>query len=127
MKRNYHRLPETGRKRTSNAMPIFITAKQQNGRRMSTFMNAQRRSSMMSQISSPHGAEYRPQQRLPPNGLESQQNILLTNNITTIQEEPKQIYIKQKKERKPSQYRFLSKLCCIVDNESQYAQDFKHI
>ncbi|CAF0872186.1 unnamed protein product [Rotaria sordida] len=120
MTRNYHRIQETSSKRQSNAVPIFTVVQQQNGRRMSTFINAQHRLSLESQISLPRGAEYRPQQRLPPNGLESQHNILLTNMKTTIENNPKQVHVKSTKKPKSSQHRVLSQLCCVVDNGQKY-------
>ncbi len=123
MTRNYHRIKETSGRRQPNVILVSTTRQQQNGRRVSTFINAQRRLSIMSQISLPHGAEYRPQQRLPPNGLESQQNILLRNIPAMIEYNPKQFHLKSTKKPKRYQNRFLHYLCCTVDNESKYGYD----
>ncbi|CAF2375166.1 unnamed protein product [Rotaria sp. Silwood2] len=123
MTRNYHRIQETSGKRQSNVLPVFTVVQQQNGRRMSTFINSQRRLSLVSQLSLPHGAEYRPQKRLPPNGLESQPNILPMNLTTMIKDNTKPFHAKSTKKSKPSQHRLLSHLCCVADNGRQYGDD----
>ncbi len=123
MTRNYHRIKVASSKRQSNATLISTAEQQQNDRRMSTSINAQRRLSAMSQISSLRGAEYRPQKWLPPNGLESQQNILLKNIPAVIEYNPKQFHVKSTKKPKRSRNRSLYYLCCIVDNGSKYDYD----
>ncbi|CAF0890293.1 unnamed protein product [Rotaria sp. Silwood1] len=123
MTRNYHQIQETSGKRQSNFMPVFTVVQQQNGHRMSTFINAQHRLSLASQISLPRGAEYRSQQRLPPNGLESQSNILLTDITKMMKDNPKKFHTKSTKRPKPSQHRLLSHLCCVVDSKQQYGDD----
>ncbi|CAF3646515.1 unnamed protein product [Rotaria sp. Silwood1] len=87
------------------------------------FINAQRRLSLMSQISLPHSAEYRPQQRLPPNGLEYQQNILLVNITTIIKDNSKLFQVRSTKKPNSSQNRPLSRRCGAVDNERKFDDD----
>lgn len=123
MTENYHRIKEASGKRQSNVTLVFTTKQQHNGRRMSTFINAQRRLSVMSQISSPHGAEYHPQKWLPPNGLEAQQYTLLRNIPAMIEYNPKQFHVKSTKKPKQSQHRSLYYLCCTVDNASKCGHD----
>jgi hypothetical protein len=79
----------------------------------------------MPQISSPHGAEYRPQKWLPPNGLASRQNILLRNRSAMIEHNAKQVHVKSTKKPKSSKNRSLNYLCCTVDNGSKYSDDIK--
>ncbi|CAF1502585.1 unnamed protein product [Rotaria sp. Silwood1] len=123
MIRNYHRKSGANGKRQSNTTLISIIDQRQNGRLMSMFLNAQRRLSLMSQISLPHGAEYRPQQRLPPNGLESQHNILLRNITTKIGHNPKQFRVKSSKKAKPSQPKLL--LDCVASKQPKYDYNIK--
>ncbi|CAF1456496.1 unnamed protein product, partial [Adineta ricciae] len=68
------------------------------------------------EISVPHGAEYHPQRRLPPNGIESRQQILLRNIPTMIEHNPKQVHGKSIKKPKRSENRFLHYLCFTADN-----------
>ncbi|CAF1423284.1 unnamed protein product [Adineta ricciae] len=100
MARNYHRIERATGKRQSNTMLVSLSGQQQDERRMTTFINGQRRLSIMSQISLPHGAEYHPQRRLPPNGIESRQQILLRNIPTMIEHNPKQVHGKSIKKPK---------------------------
>ncbi|CAF4384271.1 unnamed protein product [Rotaria sp. Silwood2] len=123
MRRNSYQIKSASGKRQSNVLPAFVVAQQQNGRRMSMFINAQRRLSLMSQISVPHNVEYRPQQRLPPNGLEYQKNILLANITTTIKDNPKKFHVKSTKKANPSQNRPLSHRCGAIDNERKSGDD----
>ncbi|CAF1292161.1 unnamed protein product [Rotaria sp. Silwood1] len=123
MRRNSYQIKSTNGKRQSNVLPILVVAPQQNGRRMSMFMNGQRRLSLMSQISLPHSGEYRPQQRLPPNGLEYQQNILLTNITTAINDNPKLVQVKSTKKPNSSKNRPSSHQCDVVDNEQKSGYD----
>ncbi|CAF4439381.1 unnamed protein product [Rotaria sp. Silwood2] len=125
MRRNSYQIKSASGKRQSNVLPVFVVAQQQNGRRMSMFINAQRRLSLMSQISVPHNVEYRPQQRLPPNGLEYQQNILLANITTTIKDNPKKFHVKSTKKANPSQNRPLSHRCGAIENEQKSGDDAK--
>jgi hypothetical protein len=123
MKRNYHRIKGESGKRQSFAIPVFPAALDQHGHRMSTFINTHRRLSLVSQISMQRGAEYRPQQWLPPNGLESQQNVLLMKMPTATEHDPKRCHVKSTKKPKPTQKRLLSGLCCVADNELKYGHD----
>ncbi|CAF3600408.1 unnamed protein product [Rotaria sp. Silwood1] len=123
MKRNSYQIKGVNGKRQSNILPVFVVVPQQNGRRTSMFINAQRRLSLMSQISLPHSAEYRPQQRLPPNGLEYQQNILLVNITTIIKDNPKLFQVRSTKKPNSSQNRPLFRRCGAVDNEQKSGDD----
>ena len=123
MKRNSSELKSTSGKRQSNASSVSIVAAQQNGRRMSLFMNAQRRSSLISQLSLSQNAEYRPQQRLPPNGLEYKQNILLANITTAVKDNPKRFPFKSTKKSNSTENRTLAQQCDVVDHEQKPADD----
>lgn len=84
MSQNYHRKHvQTGR-RKSTTYPIYICEQEEieNGRRLSVCPNFQRRLSTISQLYLPNGDEYHVQQRIPPTGLEYQQN-LITEPIKT--------------------------------------------
>ncbi|CAF2745602.1 unnamed protein product [Rotaria sp. Silwood2] len=123
MKRNSYQLTSASGKRQSNALSVFVVAPQKNGRRMSMFMNAQRRSSLISQISLPHSAEYHPQQRLPPNGLEYQQNILLTNITTAIKDNPTLVQFKSTKKANSSKNLPSAHTSDVVDHEQKPGDD----
>ncbi|CAF3269833.1 unnamed protein product [Rotaria socialis] len=123
MKRNSSELKSASGKRQSNASSVSIVASQQNGRRMSILMNAQRRSSFISQLSLCRSAEYRPQQRLPPNGLEYQQNVLLTNIAAAVKDNSKLFPFKSTKKSNSTQDRKLAQQCDVFDHEQKPVDD----
>ncbi|CAF1407946.1 unnamed protein product [Rotaria sordida] len=123
MRRNSYQIKSTNGKRQSNVRPVLVVTPQQNDRRRSMFINGQRQLSLMSQISLPNSAEYRPQQRLPPNGLEYQQNILLTNITAAIKDNPKPLQVNTTKKSNSSQNQPLSHQCDVVDNVRKSGDD----
>lgn len=127
MTRDSYRLKGQNGKRPSCGPPAAMLPQQANNRRMSAFINGNRRLSLASQISVPKGAEYRPQRRLPPNGLESQQNFMLMNLATRIEENSKENAVKPAKKENPTQQGFFSQLCCLFEKENKCEHEVKKL
>ncbi|CAM4752925.1 unnamed protein product [Rotaria magnacalcarata] len=68
-------------------------------------------------------AEYRPQQRLPPNGLEYQHNILLANITTAVKTNPKLFPFKSTKKSNSTKNRTLVQQCDVVYHEQNPVDD----
>ncbi|CAM4814282.1 unnamed protein product [Rotaria magnacalcarata] len=89
MTQNYQRKHVQSSRRKSTTFPIFVYEEEQinNNRRLSVCPNFQRRLSTISQLYLPNGNEYHLQERMPPTGLEYQQNIISTIATTTNENE----------------------------------------
>jgi hypothetical protein len=79
MSQDYLRRQVSLNQRTSTISNVVIRAHDENNNnRVSGCINAQRQLSAVSQMYLPNGADYYPQDRLPPTGPEAQQPFLLT-------------------------------------------------
>ncbi|CAM4932530.1 unnamed protein product [Rotaria socialis] len=88
MTQNYQRKHVQSSRRKSTTFPIFVYEEEQTdtNRRLSVCPNFQRRLSTISQLYLPNGNEYHLQERIPPTGLEYQQNIISTTTTTNENE-----------------------------------------
>jgi len=99
MSQYYHRHQVAANRRKSTAASVFAREQEEidNSRRVSisiNALNAQRRSSTVSQLYLPNGLDYHPQDYVPPAGLEAPQPFLLSEveDDQTI-EEPRRVSV----------------------------------